>query len=91
MDVQAMFNRIDEISCLLYQNKEEQAFVEVQELLLALKEMLQQVTITDDGIKEFCNVMFGELLDAYKYKDVLALADCLQEKVTLFVEYYYSN
>lgn len=94
MGKEKLQEKIEQVGIMLYQNKEQKAlesfgriFPElkrVSDILLALpmeeeeRENLERLTVT----------VFRELLDGYKQKDMLCMADCLMGKASLLVGLY---
>lgn len=95
MDMIKVQAKIDEISVMLYQNREQQALEQVGIFLGELKYLtdeLQQANCADiEQIQIYILQMYQELYDAYANKDMLGMADCLQDKVMLITELYRMN
>lgn len=89
MTEQELLQQLDEISQMLYQNKAQKAMEEVRVLLQTLQDMVKSVA--HDEVIEFTMEMLKELVEAYQQQDVLGMADCLQEKATLFVQFYFQQ
>ena len=61
---------------LLYQNREQEAYEKINNLLGNLNQMLQLlVTEASEEIKPAVLAVMNEFVDAYQHKDNLALAD----------------
>lgn len=91
MTEQKLLLKVDEVSQLLYQNKTQKGLGEVRELLPELQTMVKTVSQMQSEAITFSMEMLKELVEAYQNQDVLAMADCLQEKVTLFVQFYFQQ
>lgn len=81
------------VAChLLYQNKEQEAVQQVRELLVIFQDMIQQQTKEQLELSgNFALIMQQELLENFQHMDMLGIADCLQEKAILFIEFYFQN
>lgn len=87
MGERSLTKKIDEISILLYQNKEKEALEEVANILKVLQEQGARVIAAyKDVSEEFVVGMLRDLLTGYQNKDMLAMADCLQQKASLLAE-----
>lgn len=92
MDVLALQEELDEISVVLYQNREQEGIQLVWHLLGEMQ------TIVDSLLKEriendlqtynCISGLFRELYQAFQQKDMLGMADCLQEFALLITEIY---
>lgn len=87
MTEQELLEKVDRISCLLYQNKAQAALGESKEFLQILQNMIKNVVQSE--VEVFSAQMLRELLETYQNQDVLGMADCLQEKVTIFIQFYF--
>lgn len=77
---------------LLYQNKEQEAIQQVQELLFIFQNMIQQQTREQMELSgNFALIMQQELLENFQNADMLGMADCLKEKALLFTEFYFQT
>ena len=84
----SLIEKIDTISMMLYQNKEQEAMQEVAALLEIVQKMGQRLLEMRKDVPEvFIVSTIRELLEAYQRKDMLAMADCLQQKVLLMTEF----
>lgn len=92
MDIRKLQDLIDEVSIMLYQNREKEAleqFVTVFELLKKVSGDLLDMEGTDNQqIAHYISLMYQNLNDSYKYKDMLGIADCLQEYALSVIELY---
>lgn len=92
MDTRELQKEIDQVSILLYQNKEQEALEGVAGLFGKLKEITDALLHVRDGSEEqiqaFIIEMYRSLRAAYEYKDMLAMADCLQEYALMAAEIY---
>jgi len=91
MGEQQLLKRIDEISQFLYQNKTNQIWNEVKKILQELQKMVTEITGISDEVTAFSIEMLKELVDNYQNQDIIGLADCLQEKVTIFIQFYFEQ
>ena len=83
-----MIDEIRDIAIMLYQNREQQGIEKVGELLLTLQVMVQQMSKQQiETCGNFALIMMKELLENYQRQDVIGMADCLMEKVELFVQF----
>lgn len=92
MDIDALQGEIDEISIILYQNQEQKAFELVGQLFGKLKTVTDALLQSENGnekeISCYISTMYHGLHTAYQQKDVLGMADCLQEYAMLTTELY---
>ena len=92
MEIEALQKQIDEISVFLYQNREQEAFGKIGELLGNLKKVTDALLCMDSGNEQeiglFISNMYQSINCAYKYKDVLGMADCLQDYAMLATDLY---
>lgn len=97
MDKDTLVHRIDEVSIMLYQNREQEAVEQVAELLPVLqqagKDILQRANKTEEEkeLDVFIASVLRELIEGYRNKDMLYLADSLQQKGILLAELYAST
>ena len=76
---------------MLYQNKEQEAVQQVQELLVIFQNMIQQTREQMELSANFALIMQQELLENFQNADMLGMADCLKEKALLFTEFYFQT
>lgn len=92
MDIGALQAELDEISIILYQNREEEALLRVGQLFGKLKPvtdaLLQLKNINGQEMAFFISAMYRELYAAFQQKDMLGMADCLQEYAMSATEIY---
>lgn len=92
MDIRELQKEIDQVSIMLYQNKEQEALEGVAGLFGKLKEITDALLHVRDGSEEemqaFIIGMYQSLKAAYEHKDMLAMADCLQEYALTAAELY---
>lgn len=86
MELEQMKTKIDQVSILLYQNKEHEAIDEINELLVAIQEIIANTITLDEQVSLFAINAMRELLEAYQNADMLCMADCLQGKILLWIE-----
>lgn len=97
MDKDTLVHRIDEVSIMLYQNREQEAVEQVAELLPVLqqagKDILRRAYKTEEEkeLDVFIASVLRELIEGYRNKDMLYLADSLQQKGILLAELYAST
>lgn len=83
-----MMNEIRDIAIMLYQNREQEGIEKVGELLPVLQVMVQQMSKQQiESCGKFALIMIKELLENYQRQNVIGMADCLMEKVELFVQF----
>lgn len=83
-----MMDEIRDIAIMLYQNREQEGIEKVAELLPVLQTMIQQMSKQQtETCGNFALIMMKELLESYQRQDVIGMADCLMEKVELFVRF----
>lgn len=81
-------DEIRDIAIMLYQNREQEGIEKVAELLPVLQAMVQQMSKQQtESCGNFALIMMKELLENYQRQDVIGMADCLMEKVELFVQF----
>lgn len=92
MEIEILQKQIDEVSVLLYQNREQEAFGKIGELLGGLKKITDALLYMESGNEQeiglFISNMYQNMNCAYKYKDMLGIADCLQDYAMLATELY---
>lgn len=94
MNIDLFGRQIDEISLNLYQNKEHDALEELNDFFVNLQELTDNLIQMDMEKEEkertiqYIKIMYEELYDGYKNKDMLCMADCLQQDVTILSEFY---
>lgn len=87
MTENGLSKKIDDISVLLYQNQEKEAMEEMPALIREIQEMAQRIRKKCQDVPEaFVVSTIRELVESYKMRDMLAMADCLQQKALLMVE-----
>lgn len=97
MDKDTLVHRIDEVSIMLYQNREQEAVEQVAELLPVLqqagKDILRRAYKPEEEkeLDVFIASVLRELIEGYRNKDMLYLADSLQQKGILLAELYAST
>ena len=95
MEVVTLQEEIDEISVMMYQNREQEALKQFGVLSQKLKKVTDALLDVQEGdkgeISSFIICMYQTLNQAYQHKDMLGMADCLQEYATLAVELYKSR
>jgi len=95
MEILEFQRQIDDVSIALYQNREKDALEAIPEILQTLNAVIQRLEQTAMGaneqIKSYILLMYKELYEAYTQKDMLGIADCMQEKVLLVLELYKTN
>ncbi len=92
MNKEELLTEIDSVCVMLYQNNEHTAIEYVSDLLNIFQNMMQ--TLSQQQLQlvgNFAVVMIQELLKAYEKQDMYGMADCLMEKATLFVSFYYGE
>lgn len=77
--MEELLNKIEETVRYLYQNEEAKGMEAVQSLLETFQKILMN-TPSQLGAS-----MQRELLEAYRQHDIMAMADCLEEKAAAFV------
>lgn len=92
MDIAALQEEIDQVSIAFYQNREEEGLEQVGLLLPKLKTVTDALSETGDGgdpqILYYIARMYQNFNEAYKQRDMLGMADCLQEYAASVVELY---
>lgn len=77
---------------MLYQNKEQNALEQIQLLFEKLNSVTTELMKVEDEDTEsivlYVTMMYQNLIDAYKHKDMLGMADCLQAQVSSVIELY---
>ena len=87
-----MMEKIEGTIYLLYQNREAEGMTAVKEWLRVFQELLSDSEHIQDGeVKRFGILMLRELLDAYRNRDIMEMADCLEEKSSLFIQAYFQE
>lgn len=88
MYIKKIVQKIENTALALYQNKEQEGFEGVAELLLIFQEIIRNMTKQQKICSEkFALLMLKELLENYNAQDVIGMADCLMIKANLFVEF----
>ncbi len=83
-----MIDEIRDIAIMLYQNREQEGVEKIAKLLPVLQSMVQQMSKQQtEACGNFALIMMKELLENYQRQDVIGMADCLMEKVELFVRF----
>lgn len=94
MNIDLFIKQIDEISVILYQNKEHDALKKLNEFFSDLQELTNNLIQMDmekeekEKVTTYIKIMYEELFDGYKNKDMLCMADCLQQDITMLAELY---
>lgn len=92
MDIAALQSEIDEVSVILYQNREQEALRAAGELFGKLKIITDALICGKAGENQeivlYVSAMYQTLYAAYERKDMLGIADCLQEYAMLATELY---
>ena len=87
-----MQSEIDEVSVILYQNREQEALRAAGELFGKLKIITDALISGKAGENQeivlYVSAMYQTLYAAYERKDMLGIADCLQEYAMLATELY---
>ncbi len=83
-----MMDEVRDIAIMLYQNREQEGIEKVAKLLPVLQAMVQQMSKQQKAAcGNFALIMMKELLENYQRQNVIGMADCLMEKVELFVQF----
>lgn len=83
-----MMDEVRDIAIMLYQNREQEGIEKVAKLLPVLQAMVQQMPKQQtEACGNFALIMMKELLENYQRQNVIGMADCLMEKVELFVQF----
>ncbi len=92
MDIAELQEEIDDVSIAFYQNREQEGLEKVGALLPKLKivtDALLEIRDEDEQqILLYISMMYQNFNRAYGQKDMLGMADCLQEYATSVVELY---
>ena len=92
MDIAELQEEIDDVSIAFYQNREQEGLEKVGALLSKLKivtDALLEIRDEDEQqILLYISMMYQNFNRAYGQKDMLGMADCLQEYATSVVELY---
>lgn len=92
MDILALQQELDNISIVLYQNKEQEGIELVSRFLGKLQmitdELFQEIMEKDVHISSCIAELYQEMYNGYQHKDMLGMADCLQEYALLVTEIY---
>ena len=85
-----MIENINECILKLYENESKKAMEQVLVLLEQFQTMIENCNEDDNLSEKRKGLSFlHELLEQYKYGDILAIADCLQKNAKQFIEEYY--
>lgn len=92
MDVTALQEEIDQVSIAFYQNREQEGLEQVRLLLSELKTVTDALSgfgdSDDHQTLHYIAMMYQTFNEAYKQRDMLGMADCLQEYASSVVELY---
>lgn len=92
MNIAELQEEIDDVSIAFYQNREEEGLEKVGALLPKLKivtDALLEIRDEDEQqILLYISMMYQNFNRAYGQKDMLGMADCLQEYAASVVELY---
>lgn len=92
MDIAALQEEIDQISIAFYQNREGEGLEQVRLLLPQLKTVTDALSEPGDDndpqILYYIARMYQNFNEAYRQRDMLGMADCLQEYAASVVELY---
>jgi hypothetical protein len=92
MNEPELMQYVEETARILYQNKEQEALERTRLILAEIQDMVKGQTEEQlQAAGEFSVAMLRELMEAYENNDMLALADCLMEKVTLFIPFFFQK
>lgn len=87
-----MIENINECILKLYENESKRAMEQVLILLEQFQTMIENCNEDDNlSVKRKGLSFLQELLEQYKYGDILAIADCLQKDAKQFIEEYYGT
>lgn len=87
-----MIENINECILKLYENESKRAMEQVLVLLEQFQTMIENCNEDDNlSVKRKGLSFLQELLEQYKYGDILAIADCLQKDAKQFIEEYYGT
>ena len=85
-----MIENINECILKLYENESKKAMEQVLVLLEQFQTMIENCNEDDNLSEKRKGLSFlHELLEQYKYGDILAIADCLQKNAKQIIEEYY--
>ena len=92
MDAAVLQEEIDEISVMMYQNREQEVLEKFGDVSEKLNQLVNALLSTKEGngqeMDSFIIHMYQTLNQAYRHKDMLGMADCLQKYATLAIELY---
>ncbi len=90
MDTTALQEEIDNVSIAFYQNQEKEGLEQVSLLLPKLKTVTEALAKAEDDpqVLYYIAAMYQNFNCAYGQRDMLGMADCLQEYATSVVELY---
>ncbi len=89
MDITAIQEEIDGISILLYQNREQEGIDEVSRFFGKMKELTEELLQKNLADHVYIGAMYKiyqELLLSYENRDMLGMADCLQEYALIITD-----
>lgn len=89
MEKNLNIENLEKIVIMLYQNHEKNGLENISELLSTLQEIIGRIPKNNqEESSAFVIEMLNELVKAYNMKDMIGLADCVKQKVTMFMQYY---
>lgn len=92
MDIAELQKEIDDVSIAFYQNREQEGLEKAGALLPKLKIVTDALLEIRDGDEQqillYISMMYQNFNLAYGKKDMLGMADCLQEYAASVVELY---
>ena len=81
-------DEIRDLAIMLYQNREQEGIEKVAELLRFFRLWYNRCQSSKaEACGNFALIMMKELLENYQRQNVIGMADCLMEKVELFVRF----
>lgn len=91
MTEQEICKRTEDVIQCLYQNREQEGIVRLgEELLPIYQQMVQEIMHGQEEKSALVHIkLLKELVEAYRVKDMLGMADCLKEHAFVLIESYY--
>lgn len=92
MNQTELMQSVSDTAKMLYQNREHEGLEQAENIIKVLQQLVKNQSQEQmQAAGTFSVAMMRELMEAYQNSDVMAVADCLMEKVVLFIPFYFQK
>lgn len=92
MNQTELMQSVSDTAKMLYQNREHDGLEQAEIIIKVLQQLVENQSEEQiQAAGAFSVAMMRELMEAYQNSDVMGVADCLMEKATLFIPFYFQE